>query len=174
MKTTRENINKYLFKLKNGEDCLDEFIDYSRGYMQYIAYKYLIDKSLVEDVIFMAYDRILQAIKTFDKSNNGLAWIVKITQNEAYKLNRDDTTQDVSWEKIKDRDIGSFNDEDSLNKYDIERAIERLDSQEREIIELKVFTGMTIREIAKQMNIPKSTVSYILKQALKKLEKYLE
>lgn len=174
MKTTREQINKYLFKLKNGEDCLDEFIDYSRGYMQYIAYKYLIDKSLVEDVIFMAYDRILQAIKTFDKSNNGLAWIVKITQNEAYKLNRDDTTQDVSWEKIKDRDIGSFNDEDSLNKYDIERAIERLDSQEREIIELKVFTGMTIREIAKQMNIPKSTVSYILKQALKKLEKYLE
>lgn len=174
MKTTREQINKYLLKLKNGEDCLDEFIDYSRGYMQYIAYKYLIDKSLIEDVIFMAYHRILQAINTFDKSNNGLAWIVKITQNEAYKLNRDDTTQDVSWEKLVVNDIGSSNEDDSLNKYDIERAIERLDLQEQEIIELKVFSGMTIREIAKQINIPKSTVSYILKQALKKLEKYLE
>lgn len=160
--------------MKNGENCLVEFIDYSRGYMQYIAYKYLIDKSLIEDVIFMAYHRILQAINTFDKSNNGLAWIVKITQNEAYKLNRDDTTQDVSWEKLVVNDIGSSNEDDSLNKYDIERAIERLDLQEQEIIELKVFSGMTIREIAKQINIPKSTVSYILKQALKKLEKYLE
>lgn len=174
MRTTCEQINKYLLKLKNGEDCLDEFIDYSRGYMQYIAYKYLIDKSLIEDVIFMAYHRILQAIKTFDKSNNGLAWIVKITQNEAYKLNRDDTTQDVSLENLVVKGIGSSNEDDSLNKYDIERAIERLDLQEREIIELKVFCGMTIREIAKQINMPKSTVSYILKQALKKLEKYLE
>ncbi|MDE5593367.1 MAG: hypothetical protein K2I75_05480 [Clostridiales bacterium] len=73
-------------RLKNGEDCLKEFIDYSRGYLQYVAYKYLIDKSLTEDAIFLAYDRILQALPTFDDTKNGLAWIVKITQNEAYNI----------------------------------------------------------------------------------------
>lgn len=175
MRTTREKINTYLSRLMNGEDCLKEFIDYSRGYMQYIAFKYLIDKSLVEDVIFLAYDRILQSIHTFDSSKNGLAWILKITQNEAYKLNRNETVNDVVLEEYKnDCADKSFSESDRLDKYDIERAIERLDEQERAVIEYKIFMGMTVREISAQMNIPKSTVAYTLKQALKKLEKYLE
>ena len=174
MRTSREKIDEYLSKLKYGEDCLKEFIDYTRGYLRYIAYKYLTDKSLVEDVIYLSYDKILCAIQTFDKTKNGQAWIVKITQNEAYKLNRDSSIQDVALEeyKIELRDH-SFSENDTINKYDIERAMSRLDEQECSIVEYKVFMGMTIREIAKLMNIPKSTVAYILKQALKKLEKYL-
>lgn len=174
MRTTREQINRFLSSLKNGEDCLKQFIDYSRGYLQYIAYKYLIDKSLVEDVIFLAYDKIIQAVPSFDDTKNGLAWIVKITQNEAYKLNRDETVKDVALEDYKATLASSSqSDAQSINKYDVEKALARLDEQERAIIEYKVYMGMTVREIAKQMNIPKSTVAYTLKQALKKLEKYL-
>lgn len=175
MRTTRAIVNKYLLRLKKGEDCLEEFIDYSCGYLQYIAYKYLIDKSLVDDVIFLAYDRILQAIKTFDNSKNGLAWIVKITQNEAYRLNRDDVNQIDEWVEFKNEGTGgSFNEDDALKRYDIEKAIGNLDEQERLIIEYKIFMGMTVREIANLMCIPKSNVSFIFKRALKKLEKYLE
>ncbi len=154
---------------------MEEFIDYSRGYMQYIAYKYIIDKSLVEDVLFLAYSRILQVIQTFDSSLNGLAWILKITKNEAYKLNQNEITKNISSEEYENTCLDdSFNENDNINKYDIERAIERLDEQERSIIEYKIFMGMTIRETAKQMNMPKSTTAYILKQALIKLEKYLD
>lgn len=176
MKTTREEINKYLSRIKLGEDCLKEFIDYTRGYLRYIAYKYLKDKSLVEDVIYLAYDKILRAIQTFDNSKNGQAWIVKITQNEALKMNRDEVTDDVPLEEYKANACAedSFDENDSLNKYDIERAIIRLDEQERAIIEYKIFMGMTVREIAKLMKIPKSTIAHTLKQALKKIEKYLE
>ncbi|MBD5131582.1 MAG: sigma-70 family RNA polymerase sigma factor [Clostridiales bacterium] len=128
----------------------------------------------------MAYDRILRAIKTFDNSKNGLAWIVRITQNEAYKLNREEVSRDESLEKYialeeyKDTSPVVFNENERLNKYDIERAIARLDDQERTIIEYKVFMDMTFREISKEMNIPKSAVAYVLKQALKKLDKYLK
>ncbi|MCM1367844.1 MAG: sigma-70 family RNA polymerase sigma factor [Roseburia sp.] len=177
MKTTREQINRYLFELMNGEDCLEEFIDYSRGYMQYIAYKYLADKSLVEDVVFSAYDRILSAVHSFDSSKNGLAWIVKITQNEAYRLNRNavEVAAEAAADENKYADSGgpSF-DDGILDKYDVEQAIAKLDAQEREIIESKIFMGMTVREIAKQTGMPKSSVAYVLKRALKKLEKYLE
>lgn len=173
MRTTRDNINKYLSRLKNGEDCLKEFIDYSRGYLQYIAYKYLIDKSLVEDVLFLAYDKILQALQTFDNTKNGLAWIVKIAQNEAYKLNRDEAVNEVALEDYHTTVDNSQVDSERINNYDVEMAIARLSKQERAIIEYKIFMGMTIREIAKLLDIPKSTVAYTLKQALKKLKKYL-
>lgn len=174
MRTSLKKINEYLSRLKIGEDCLKDFIDYSRGYLRYIACKYLIDKSLVDDVIYLAYDKILCAIQTFDSTKNGQAWIVKITQNEAYKLNRNEAVQDVALEDYKkELHSHSFNENDRLNKYDIERAMTALDEHERTIIEYKVFMGMTVREIAKLMNIPKSTVAYNLKQALKRLEKYL-
>lgn len=174
MRTTREQVNKYLVRLKNGEDCLKEFIDYSRGYLQYIAYKYLIDKSLVEDVIFLAYDKILHALPTFDDTKNGLAWIVTITHNEAFKLNRDQTFNDAALDDYKSMLVsGSSYDSDSINKYDVERAIAHLDEQERTIVEYKIYMGMTVREIAKQTDTPKSTIAYVLKQALKKLEKHL-
>ncbi|MCH5155732.1 MAG: sigma-70 family RNA polymerase sigma factor [Clostridiales bacterium] len=173
MKTTREKINEYLSRLQQGEDCLKEFIDYTRGYINFIAYKYLADKSLVEDVVFLTYHKILRAIQTFDSSNNGQAWIVKIAQNEAYRFNRDEVTDDVPLEKYQHVAHYTFNEKEHLNKYDIERAIARLDEQEQTIIEYKIYMGMTVREIAKLMNIPKSTIAYTLKQALKKLENYL-
>lgn len=173
MRTSLEKINEYLSRLKSGENCLKDFIDYSRGYLRYIAYKYLIDKSLVDDVIYLAYDKILCAIQTFDSTKNGQAWIVKITQNEAYKLNRDEISRDVALEDYKKELSRSFNENERVNKYDIERAVSLLDEHERTIIEYKVFMGMTVREIAKLMDVPKSTVAYNLKQALKKLERYL-
>ena len=63
-KTTREGINRYLSRLKQGEDCLKKFIDYTRGYLQFIAYEYLKYKSLAEDVIYLAYDKILRSVQS--------------------------------------------------------------------------------------------------------------
>lgn len=175
MRTTRDKINKYLGRLQNGEDCLKEFIDYSCGYLKYIAYKYLADKSLVDDVIFLSYAKIIDALQTFDNTKNGLAWIVKITQNEAYKLNRDETFCDTSLEEYKDMLTYNSHEETAcVNTYDLERAMSQLSERERTVVEYKVFMGMTVREIAERMEIPKSTVFRINTQALKKLEKFLK
>ncbi len=173
MKTTRENINKYLTRLKNGENCLVEFIDYSRGYIKYIAFKYLIDKSLTEDVIYSVYDKILNNIQAFDKDKNGMAWIAKITQNEAYFVNNTEKNQksDINEQDIKEPI--EFDEDQRLLSYTVERAMGKLDKLEREIVEYNIFMGLTVREIAKITNMPKSTVAYKLKQALKNLEEIL-
>lgn len=174
MRTTREQVNTYLARLRDGKDCLEQFIDYSRGYLRYIAYKYLIDKSLVEDAIFLAYDRILRAVHGFDDSKNGLAWIVSITQNEALKLNSDRYYSTLSLEYYKAELTDASSPETAcIENYDVERAMERLGEQERTVVEYKVYLGMTVREIAAEMDIPKSTVAYMLKNALKKLEEFL-
>lgn len=173
MKTTRENINKYLSKLKNGEDCLVEFIDYSRGYIKYIAYKYLTDKSLTDDVIYSVYNKILHNIQAFDNSKNGLAWIVKIAQNEAYSVNNSEINQKGEIITCKANTQAEFDEDQILLSFTIERAMSKLEDFERELVEYNVFMGLTVREIAKITNIPKSTVAYKLKQAFIKLEKFL-
>ncbi len=173
MRTTRDKINKYLSKLKNGEDCLIEFIDYSRGYIKYIAFKYLLDKSLIEDVIFSVYDKILHNIQSFDKSKNGLAWIVKITQNETYFVNNSELTQKGSIGTRNTNEQVEFDEDRRLLSFSVERAMDKLDESEREIVEYNIFMGLTIREIAKILNIPKSTVAYKLKTALNKLKGFL-
>ena len=173
MKTTRENINKYLSRLKNGEDCLVEFINYSRGYIKYIAYKYLADKSFIEDVVYSVYNKILHNIQLFDKSKNGLAWIVKITQNEAYSINNTETIHKRNTESKNIDGHVEFDEDQRLLSFTVERAMNKLEDSEREIVEYNIFMGMTVREIAKITNIPKSTVAYKLKQALNKLKEFL-
>lgn len=173
MKTTRENINKYLSRLKKGEDCLVEFIDYSRGYIKYIAYKYLADKSLTEDVIYSVYNKILHNIQTFDNSKNGLAWIVKITQNEAYSVNNSEINQKGEIITCKAKEQAEYDENQRLLSFTVERAMSRLEDFERELVEYNVFMGLTVREIAKITNIPKSTVAYKLKKAFIKLKEFL-
>ncbi len=172
MNTTRENINKYLSKLKNGEDCLIEFMDYSRGYIKYIAYKYLTDKSLIEDVIYFAYNKVLHNIRSFDKSKNGLAWIAKITQNEAYVVNNDEIKQkNINLRTTNEQ--AEFDEEQILLSFTTERAMSKLEESERAIVEYNIFMGLTVREISKITKIPKSTVAYKLKLALDKLKNFL-
>lgn len=174
MKTTRDQINKFLSRLKKGDDCLNEFIRYSRGYIQYIAYKYLIDKSLVEDAVFLAYYKIVHAVTAFDESKNGMAWIVKIAQNEAYKLNRNEVDKCDALDEYKNAlSCCRFGEDERLDKYNVEKAMENLDEQERAIVEHKVFGGYTVREISEITGMSKSTVAFVFKKALKKLEKFL-
>ena len=49
------------------------------------------------------------------------------------------------------------------------RAMERLVSPRYEIVNLHFFEGLTIRQIAEELQIPSSTVHYELKKALKEL-----
>ena len=131
------------------------------------------DKTLIDDVIYSAYDKILHNIQLFDKSKNGLAWIVKITQNEAYFFNIKEKNQKGEVIIRKSDEQAEYEEDQRLLSFTVERAMNRLEKSERELIEYNVFMGLTVREIAKATGIPKSTVDYKLKQAFKKLKKFL-
>lgn len=149
-----------------------EFIDYSRGYIKYIAFKYLTDKSLIDDVIYSTYNKILHNIQSFDKSKNGLAWMAKTAQNEAFAINNAETKQkNISAQNINELEV--FDEDQRLISFMVERAMGMLEEDEREIVEYNIFMGLTIREISKIKGMPKSTVAYKLKQALSRLKDFL-
>lgn len=170
----KDEVTCYLNGMKRGDDCLAQFINYSYNYLQSVAYKCLKDKTLVEDVLFMSYAKIYLSIDTFNDQKNGMSWISTIVQNEAYNINTLNENIGIPFNITTESFLARESLEDKLIlDYDMEQAILQLDEQSQKLLHLNKKCDLTIREIAKIMNIPKSTIAYKIDRALKSLHNIL-
>lgn len=170
MNSTNE-INEYLIRLKNGERCIDDFFCAASGYIKLVAYKYLVDKSYVNDVVTTTFFRIFDNIQTFDESQSGKAWISKIAQNEAYSINnRERKHSYVPLEEVSE-EIACTTDESGTLEFvaALQNAITKLDAIDRQIVELRVYEDMTYEEIAKMLDMYVGTVYKRFKSSVKKI-----
>ncbi len=159
----RKRINDYLKRIKAGEDVFDEFYRYTYLGLEYIARLYLRNKSYVDDVVISAYAHVAERIHQFDDTQNGYAWLFKITQNEALKTNRDNI-DNVALNENR----GKVDYEDRrLEKMDMYDALGRLDELEHKIVEMYIFNDTKFVDIAQELDMPLSTVHYHYKCALK-------
>lgn len=71
------------------------------------------------------------------------------------------------------KDPFKFSENLNLRKI-IEKALEKLDEREREIIKLYYLDGFHMKEISKKLNVSESRISQIHSKALLKLRKELE
>ena len=53
-------------------------------------------------------------------------------------------------------------------------GMEKLTEEENNLLYLKFWEGLTVREIAKKLDKPRSTVQYKIEEALKKLKDYCD
>lgn len=172
MSSTKE-INEYLKQLKNGEKCLDEFFNATSGYIKFIAYKYLIDKFYLNDVVMNTICKVLDNIQSFDENKNGKAWISKIAQNEAYSINaRERRHSHASLDEVSEEVACTTDDSKSLTFVaDLQSALSKLDDTDREIVELRIIEDKTFEEIAERLGMHVSTVHKRYKRSLQKINK---
>ena len=64
--------------------------------------------------------------------------------------------------------------EDEVEDIDLQRALEKLDNQERAIVVLRYFEEEKLENIGKTMNLNVNTVKSRLYRAMDKLKKYME
>lgn len=166
-------INSYLIRLKNKEKCFDEFFDFSFGYIAGIAFKYLTDKSHVDDVISSTFKSVYFNLGKFDADKNGSAWMYEIAKNEALKINQRISAKYVCVEYPEiPKDFDNVLT-DILEEYDLQVAINELNDYERHLIDLRIYEEMDIRTIAKILNKKPWTVRRELKKIYKELENIL-
>ncbi|MCH5155726.1 MAG: sigma-70 family RNA polymerase sigma factor [Clostridiales bacterium] len=175
MASDKKKIIKYLLRLKQGEGCFDEFVECAIGYVGYVAYKNLACKSFIGDVISETFKNVVRYIHTLDSNGNPLAWLCKIAQNEAYKINnREQSRNEVGLEDIVESD---FSTPDKSDKYleviDLYKALDSLDEIDRKIIEYIYFDDRKYKDIAAELCITIGDVHYRKKKALKELLKIL-
>lgn len=112
-----------------------------------------------------------KAILNSDKLQNieyAETWIYRIMMNEIFAKYREKETvplQDISFENGK---------EDTYENFDLKKAIESLDKEDRAVVVLRYYEDMRLEDIATVLDEKLSTVKSRLYRSMRKLRLQLE
>jgi RNA polymerase sigma-70 factor (ECF subfamily) len=132
-----------------------------------------------EDVVQESYLRALKFFKGF-RGGNGRPWLLAIVRNTCYTWLRGNRMDEVTTELDEDMqlvDTSDVNPEALLLAAArgelVQRALEELPAEFREIVILRELEGMSYKEIAEVAGIPVGTVMSRLARARARLQKIL-
>lgn len=128
------------------------------------------------DISQEAFLRVYRSADTYDTTKPFLPWFYTIISNLSKTWLRRRTNRDYKMVDVEDNSyllVDSTTPEESLLRDEtaeqLRNALMQLDFEDREIITLQHFRGMSYDEIAKLLDIPKGTVMSRLYYARKKL-----
>jgi RNA polymerase sigma-70 factor, ECF subfamily len=145
--------------------------------MYSIAYRVLEDGSSAEECVQDAFMKVWQSAAQFDAKRGPLiAWLIGITRNVAIdKLRQRGRQRTFLQEQLPD-DSGnelSFNlpsDWQDRERADgLRFAVQALPPEQRTVIELSYYGGMSQSEISEQLSVPLGTVKTRMRLGMQKL-----
>jgi RNA polymerase sigma-70 factor, ECF subfamily len=123
------------------------------------------------DVLQTAFLRAVKSRRRFRGVDHPVAYLFQIARNEAARWARRRRVTQLPAE-----DEFEIVDGAVVQQEDIEvvaAALDRLASDEREIVELKIYGGLTFREIADVTQLPQGTAATKYRRALESLRGWL-
>ena len=127
----------------------------------------LFDRDDAEDAVQEAFIDAFRAIGTFDTSRTFYAWFYVLLRNRCYKI----TAKRRPAENIDDVQLlAAQSGADYDTRLVIEKALHSLTLEEREIVSLKYFSGLSYDELATHLQIPRGTVMSRLFYARQRLQ----
>lgn len=166
--------NKLVKKLQNGDmSVFDEIYYETKNLVFYTILNILKDYSLSEDIMQDTYLQALAKIHSYKPTYSFKSWIATIAKNLAlneFNKRKKTTTLDV-------QDHESFFGlvpSNIENKILIEQIFRILNDTEREIVLLHVVADMKHKDIAKIVDKPLGTVTWLYKTSIEKLRNQLE
>jgi RNA polymerase sigma-70 factor, ECF subfamily len=127
----------------------------------------LLNRDDAEDAVQEAFIDAFKAIGTFDTSRTFYSWFYVLLRNRCYKL----TGRRRPAESLDEASLlvskPGMTDETRLL---LEKALHSLTREEREIVSLKYFSGLSYDELAAHLQIPHGTVMSRLFYARRRLQ----
>lgn len=165
-----KKIEKLLFDKTKAEAFIRD--NYEKIY-KYCFY-HLGNRELAQDItqeVFLKFIRNIDCYSEYGKLSNFLYVIARNTITDDFrKRNRLDISELA--EEQEDDSGGQM--DVLLERLSIEAALEELEKAEKEIVLLRYYQELKIRDIARILEMPASTVRYKLKKAEKYLKTRLE
>lgn len=126
-----------------------------------------------EDALDAAQEAFIdafRALKSFDEARPFYPWFYVLLRNRCYKMSarRRETVS------IDENVLVASNSTAREDALALEEALLSLDRQDREIVTLKYFDGLSYDELAELLEVPKGTVMSRLFHARRKLQAKLE
>ena len=127
----------------------------------------LFDRGDAEDAVQEAFIDAFKAIGTFDTSRTFYEWFYVLLRNRCYKM----TAKRRPAENIDDVHLlAAQSGADYDTRLVLEKALHSLTREEREIVSLKYFSGLSYDELATHLQIPRGTVMSRLFYARQRLQ----
>ncbi|MCS7257442.1 MAG: sigma-70 family RNA polymerase sigma factor [Thermomicrobium sp.] len=133
------------------------------------------DRSVAEDIVQELFVQLWQYPDLYDAGRGAFApWFLRMARNRAIdalrRRQRDRRLQErlsrVEWWDPDDPDEWTMLGEEATR---VRQALAELESEQRQVLELAYFGGLTQREIAERLGIPLGTVKTRVRTALRRL-----
>jgi len=145
---------------KGNEECFVTLCDLLKTKLFRTAKGILGNEALALDAVSETVFRAFKGIKRLREPKYAETWFVRILLNAAKDLYRRQKYEIVT-EKVPE---GLYYDNHS--EFEFSQMIKSLQSELREIISLKYYSGYKLNEISEILNIPEGTVKSRLNRAL--------
>ena len=144
-----------------------------------IIYKMVEDRELAEDILQEVFIKIWNNFQSYDDSKGRLfTWMLNITRNLTIDTLRSKGYKKQQKIQNNESSVDNLTDHSSnIEKFDslgIRKHLTSLKDDQKKIIDLAYFSGLTQDEIAKTLAIPLGTVKTRMRTAILELRKLLE
>jgi RNA polymerase sigma-70 factor (ECF subfamily) len=130
----------------------------------------LADAAGAEDVVQDAFCRLADALQRREDVGT-LAYLTTIARNECYsRLRRRRRSPVVATTPLLEPAAANANDDERLL---IERALRELPPEQREVVYLKVYEGLTFQEIGERCDVSLNTAASRYRYALDAMRRFL-
>ncbi len=154
----------------------DKYFDQIYRYV----YRRVSDKDTVQDLVSQTFYDALAHIKSFEwRGFPFSSWLYKIAHNNVLKWYREQSkSQKVSLDDINELpDLNADQKLDASRKekqLEVQKVIDQLEPEEREIIRLKFFEEISNIEIAEVMGLSANHIGVKVYRTLKKVKQLLK
>ncbi len=144
----------------------------SQRLLRYLAVR-LTSPDQAADVLQAAMLRAVKSRRRFAKVDSPVAYLFQIARNEAARLAKRQARR--SEQTLSAKQMAQLVDETSDTDHVeiVLAALAQLKVEDREVVQLKIYAGLTFREIAEAVGRPEATVATRYRRALDSLRPWL-
>lgn len=170
----REKIEYALEQIRKGQDEGVGTLYVLMGRtMLFVANGVVRDRHAAEDVVQESFVKIVKGIHSYRAGSNGYAWVCRIVRNTA--LNDLRKSGGRRWQELGEFDKAaecSFEEKSEASVL-VEKLMQELSEERRQMVYMKYFLDMTVRDIGKELGKSKSYVAKQIRAAEEQMKKSL-
>lgn len=172
--------------IKGEESCFEQLIHRHKNKIFAYISLYIRDQALVEDIFQDTFMKVIQSVKTGKYQDNGkfISWVMRIAHNliidhfrrikQMNTVSNDDYESDL----FNSRKFAESTVEDNMIRRQIQKDVRKMISQlpddQREVVVLRHYAGLSFKEIADITDVSINTALGRMRYALINMRKMME
>ncbi len=172
-----DDLARIISGCKSGNaESFSEVVDIYAGRLYGYFYRLTGNREASDDLLSELFVKLVEKIRSF-KGGSFEGWLFKIASNIFYDYLRDKQRRkklfDVQKTEFEPEEMTYTNESGSDRIDELQRQLDRLDTDTRELIMLRFYSQASFREIAAMRSEPIGTTLSKLHRGLKKLQELM-